>query len=53
MSFADLCQHCDHYHEKAGKCCFCEKLNAPDVQPRKSRDEHLAELEELGEGVEI
>ena len=46
MSFADKCQHCEHYHEKAGKCCFCEKLNVPDVKV-KSREEHLAELGDL------
>lgn len=45
MSFEDNCRHCEHYHEKAGTCCFCKKLNVPDIQI-KSRAQHL---EELGE----
>lgn len=46
MSFQDRCVHCDHYHEKVGRCCFCGKLNAPDHKPAKTREEHLAELGE-------
>lgn len=43
-SFAAVCAHCDHYHEK-GKCCFCEK-DYYDVE-RKSREQHLDELGSL------
>lgn len=48
MSFEDKCPHCEHYREKVGKCCFCKKVNLPEVKT-KSREEHMAELGDLDE----
>lgn len=45
MSFKDKCVHCEHYKEKVGTCCFCQKTNLPEVD-KKTREEHLAEIGE-------
>lgn len=44
MSFAEHCQHCTHYHDEHGKCCYCEK-EYTDLS--KTAAEHRRELQEI------
>lgn len=46
MSFADLCVHCEHYHEGSGTCCYCKKSGKkyPAVYSYKRTDTRELEL---------